>query len=95
LQVLGAQAAQVVAFARDDGSAAAIIVVPRIASRLVDPRRPRVIPDRWGDTRLVLPRGLRGRQWRSVHDAGSTQMPGEMALAGLLRLAPVALLLDH
>jgi (1->4)-alpha-D-glucan 1-alpha-D-glucosylmutase len=94
LQVIGAQAANVVAFARHDGVAAAVVVVPRLASRLVDPHRPRVVPERWGDTRLVLPRALRGRDWRSVHDPRPS-VSADMALGELLRVAPVALLLDH
>jgi (1->4)-alpha-D-glucan 1-alpha-D-glucosylmutase len=95
LQVVGPQAEQVVAFARDDGSAAAIVVVPRIASRLVDAARPRVIPERWSQTRVLLPRALRGRVWRNVYDAQPVEDPAGLALGRLLRVAPVALLLDH
>jgi (1->4)-alpha-D-glucan 1-alpha-D-glucosylmutase len=93
LPVLGPLAPHVFAFARIDARLAAITIVTRLASGLVDVDAPRIDAARWQRTRLRLPRALRHRAWRcqlgrsSDIDAGETVGLGEV-MSGL----PVQLL---
>jgi (1->4)-alpha-D-glucan 1-alpha-D-glucosylmutase len=93
LEVRGAQAKHLVAFARRDGDAIAITVAPRlIVSRLdVDGR-----PTDWGDTEIVLPGVLNGGALRSVFVDEEVPIRGDsgsIAASSVLDQLPLALLL--
>ena len=93
LEATGAKAEHAFAFARRDGDATAVAVVPRLvvgltAGRPGDP----VGGDVWEDTAIPAPAGCAGRAWRHVL-TGQRVPPGEtLALADVLADAPVALL---
>ncbi|WP_321813366.1 MULTISPECIES: malto-oligosyltrehalose synthase [unclassified Paraburkholderia] len=57
LEVRGALAAHVIAFARHHGDAWAVMIGTRHAAALLDGDTPLVAPERWGDTAIVLPKG--------------------------------------
>ena len=64
LEVAGASADRVVAFARRTEQAMVVVVVPRlIAGLLQDRELPCPAAGAWGDTRLELPPALAGRSW--------------------------------
>ncbi|MEK6384664.1 malto-oligosyltrehalose synthase [Paraburkholderia tropica] len=56
LEVRGAQAAHAIAFARRHGDAWAVVIGTRHAAALLDDDTPRVAPERWEDTAVVLPK---------------------------------------
>lgn len=95
LAVSGQFPRQVVAFARATDDAAALLVAPRLVLGLLDgTSRPLIPPERWRDTRIVLPDGWRERPLRdlvtgAVHPSGDLPMVGQ-----LLRSFPVALLME-
>jgi len=95
LEVEGRRPDHAVAFARQRGREAAVVVVARrgrIASG--DPARPPVGEAVWGDTRARLPRGLAGRRWRSALTGETLEAGAALPLARALDPAPVALLLS-
>ena len=55
LEVRGEQAEHVHAFARRHGGRCAVIIVPRLASRLSGDAVPLIAAQQWGDTAVVLP----------------------------------------
>ncbi|MGA4635998.1 malto-oligosyltrehalose synthase [Pseudomonas solani] len=59
LQVEGAHAEQVLAFARSHGGDYLVVLVPRLASELLgEAVTPHIAPERWADTRVVLPAAI-------------------------------------
>ena len=78
LEIRGARADHVVAFARRLGDRWAVAVAPRWTSRLTD----------WVDTEIVMPQGA-PREWRDVLTG---LIPAGWRVADLLREFPVALL---
>ena len=96
LDVTGARAAHVFAFARHLDGHAAVTVVPRLTTRLVaEHTMPPLGDDVWGDTTLQLPPDLRGATWRGVftraqYDAGDAARG--LRVADVLAICPVALL---
>ena len=94
LEVRGAHADNVVAFARSTDTALAIVIAPRLVQRLLAENRP--LPD-WADTEIVLPESLRRETYRLVLDDRALTVPGAspaLALAGVLTGQPFALLLS-
>jgi (1->4)-alpha-D-glucan 1-alpha-D-glucosylmutase len=95
LQVVGSQAARILAFARHlDGERFAIVVLPRLAAGLLDGKTTPLIPDdAWGDTQLLLPPHLSHHTLVSAFTTSShTPVDGRLDLAHLLRDFPVNLL---
>lgn len=91
LESTGSRAANVVSYARTTEDDAAICVIPRLAAALSQPGE---LPDAaaWGDTRIVLPAKLQGRE---LTDAltGRRFPPGHpLSVAEVLHSSPVALL---
>jgi malto-oligosyltrehalose synthase len=97
IEVAGAKAKHVVAFARAHGGASCIAVVPRLPSELLEQGADHVVipPAYWTDTALVLPRGLVGC---TLHDCISDQtyrIDEQVLLEDLLARLPVALLVSR
>ena len=94
LEVRGAQAEHVVAFARSSDATKALVIAPRlIRSLMVENKR---LPD-WTDTEIVLPESLRRERYRMVLEDRDITVPGvspALALAGVLTDLPLALLLS-
>lgn len=94
LEVRGAQAEHVVAFARSSDATQALVIAPRlIRSLMVENKR---LPD-WTDTEIVLPESLRRERYRMVLEDRDITVPGvspALALAGVLTDLPLALLLS-
>ena len=94
LSVEGPRAANVLAFARVHRGEAVLAVVTRFSAGVLgDSGLPRVPPEVWRGTELVLPRVDAAREWReaftvSVLAGQGGRLPLEEVLAGL----PVALL---
>ncbi|WP_333998703.1 malto-oligosyltrehalose synthase [Burkholderia cepacia] len=95
LRVRGLLGRHAVAFARCDAAATVVIVATRLASRLLGeaPGIPRVAPAQWGDTAVVLPRGIAGPwiDWLNGRDAIDAP-DGVLALRRCLAGLPVAVL---
>ncbi|WP_102960186.1 malto-oligosyltrehalose synthase [Mangrovicella endophytica] len=100
LEVTGAMARHVVAFARigADG-AAAVVVAPRLCLQLLDGSETPAVPAaRWGDTAVRLPKELAGADFTDVlvgRDVGSAGGGGEIRLSTLLTDLPVAFLMTR
>jgi len=97
VQVQGAQAHQVIAFARLYRDDCALVVAPlRCASLLGNSPLPHIPSNHWGDTHLVLPEALNNRRYSSRFSATSlAPSDGTLPLAALLADFPVNLLLAH
>ena len=94
LEVRGAQADHVVAFARSADDSQAIVIAPRLIEGLLVENKP--LPD-WNDTEIVLPESLRRERYRVVLEDREVTIPGvssALALAGVLTDLPLALLLS-
>lgn len=94
LAVEGQQAGQVLAFSRTLDDVHLLVVVPHLASALLgDHPIPQVPPQRWGDTRIVLPAGFAHGNLSSLF---STELlhpvQGCLAVAEVLADFPVNLL---
>lgn len=84
LAVEGEHAAQVVAFLRSHGDQHLLVVAPRLsAGLLADHPVPHVPPQRWGDTRVVLPEEL------AIGQASGLLAPCSAASTQGLRLSAV------
>ena len=97
LEVTGALADHVFAFARIRRPNAVVVVTTRLAARHVDADSlPLVPPSAWADTAIVLPRVLQGRRARDLlGDAGpdeTTTLTAHLALGTVLARLPVGLL---
>jgi (1->4)-alpha-D-glucan 1-alpha-D-glucosylmutase len=93
LEVTGTAAEHVFAFLRGGNSGSALVVVPRLLTKLSpDIRRPPLGRDVWGDTRVVLPEAQADGVWRNVFTEEKTS---SLALAELFQSFPVALLVDE
>jgi (1->4)-alpha-D-glucan 1-alpha-D-glucosylmutase len=94
--VAGGKADHVVAFVRRNAGAALLVAVPRLAFHLTDAGRPFPLgADAWGDTALVLPDGLASGAWSHLFTGArlSTGSDGQLAVADLLSIVPVAVAL--
>ncbi|MBB3257017.1 (1-_4)-alpha-D-glucan 1-alpha-D-glucosylmutase [Paraburkholderia bannensis] len=104
MEVRGALAAHVVAFARRHGDSWAVVVGTRHAAALLDRDMPRVAAQAWGDTAVALPKGCPAsalHDWLADvdHTAGSDAAQGKqgdqahwLALRDVLAALPVAVL---
>ncbi len=96
----GHRAGHVVAFARQRGAEAAVVVVPRLAWRLTEQGAGLPLgPPAWGDTWMALPAGLGGTLVDVLTGTrlGAQQRDGRAALdvAEVLSALPVALLVGE
>ena len=97
LEVRGARAAHVFAFARTHGGEAAIVVVPRLTTALVGSPLDAPVGDGiWGDTEVVLPGAIRSSHWRNGIDGRPVvTTPGRALRVGdVLAIVPVAALTE-
>ena len=94
LAVAGEHAENLLAFARSDGEQVAVTVIGRLLGRrLLDAPVPTLAAADWGDTAIVLPAAWPPIQLRDcLGETPVTVQGGRVALAGLLRQSPVALL---
>ena len=95
LEVRGAHADRVVAFARRHQADIAVTIVPRIAARL--PRSSSGIlfePAAWHDTALVAPANLRAGV-NVLNGKTLTTEPGQITIGSLFGEFPIALLLNR
>ncbi len=89
LRAEGARAAHVLAFARSAGSEAVVVVLPRLAAKLLDGEG--LLPRRaaWAGTTITLPEGT----WRDVVTGERLRASGEPApMAELFSRFPIAVL---
>lgn len=94
LKTEGEHADRLIAFARELDGLWMIVVAARLASPLLaDAAQPHVPPQRWGDTRVVLPEALSGHVLERLFD-GMTVTPTQAGLgvSEVLQQLPVALL---
>ena len=93
LAVAGTRAAHVFAFARTFEDRAAVIVVPRLTVTLLpDPLTAPIGAELWGDTRVLLPEGIKGQDWTNVFSGAPVVANCALALGAALERFPVALL---
>lgn len=88
----GPQAARVVAYAREHGAHALLVVAARTAAPLVEPAAPRIAPARWEGTVLRLPPSLARRRWRDLLGARELAGAARLTLTEALAGRSVALL---
>jgi len=96
LQVLGHRQEHVCAFARCRGEEYALVVVPRLLTKLVRVGAIPVGQDVWGEDLLLLPDGVPER-WLNVFTGEKLKVFGTkkgLRLSDILRRFPVALLID-
>ena len=94
LDVQGAAAGQILAFARCDVCGTLIAIVPRLICSLPLPgHSPSLGAQAWGDTRVSLPEGIAARPYRHLLTGETMQsVDGLLAVAEVFRTLPVALL---
>jgi (1->4)-alpha-D-glucan 1-alpha-D-glucosylmutase len=94
LDVTGARAAHVFAFARVHGRDAVIAVTPRLTTTLVPEPSAPPIGDVWGDTCVNLTGALGERQWANALTCESVAADGSarLAISDVLGRLPVAVL---
>jgi (1->4)-alpha-D-glucan 1-alpha-D-glucosylmutase len=93
LNVQGALAGHVVAFARRLGEEAAVTIAPRLYARLTSAREgPPVGEEVWADTRIEWPPRLAGARFVNIFDSASVDAGDTLRLADVLASFPVALL---
>lgn len=93
LTVEGEQADKVVAFARRAGQACLVSIVPRrVFDLLGDSAIPHVAPQRWGDTRMLLPTDFSAPRLIGLDMTPYLTEPGYLVLADVLATLPVNLL---
>ena len=86
----GDRAANVFAFAREEGNARLVVVVPRLTTQLVGLAADAPLGKTWGDTTLTLPGD---HAWHNVFTGESLAAGGTLALADLLATFPFAILI--
>jgi (1->4)-alpha-D-glucan 1-alpha-D-glucosylmutase len=99
IEVAGGFADRFIAFARRHEGRHALVVAPRLAWGLCEPRRPLLMPEALGDIELLLPDNLPG-EWRDAlaeDSAAAVIRPpvtGRWPIASLVEHWPVALLVS-
>ncbi|HWH89572.1 MAG TPA: malto-oligosyltrehalose synthase [Pseudomonas sp.] len=96
LQVLGSQAHNVLAFAREHEDQLAIVIVPvRCATLLENSALPRVDALRWGDTRVVLPSAVSDKNLKGLFACSVVTQNRELNVSDALGDVPVNLFIQH
>jgi malto-oligosyltrehalose synthase len=91
LAATGPAADHVLAFARIQGGAALIVVVARLPGRLISGEdSPRIAPERWAGTELILPSDIAGRVVADALGDGTIALGARVLIAELMRELPVA-----
>ncbi|HYU47266.1 MAG TPA: malto-oligosyltrehalose synthase [Terriglobales bacterium] len=94
LEVVGAKANHVVAFARSSADKTAVIVVPHLIVGLLNGADVVPVGDEvWFDTRLVVPNGKSSRRYRNIFTTGVVQTEDKaIEISKILTQFPAALL---
>ncbi|MBK5373603.1 malto-oligosyltrehalose synthase [Pseudomonas sp. TH43] len=96
LEVLGSQAHNVLAFAREYEGKQAIVIVPiRCATLLENSAVPQVDALRWGDTRVVLPFAASDTNLKGLFSSGAVTKNRELNISDALGDVPVNLFIQH
>jgi len=98
LEASGSRRENLCAFLRQSSATTVLVVVPRlVAGLLAGKSGPPIGPDIWGDTRLVLPKGVEEGRFANLltGDVLETMVgpeSSELPMASVLRTFPVAVL---
>jgi len=96
LEVLGSQAHNVLAFAREHEGKQAIVIVPvRCATLLENSAVPQVDALRWGDTRVVLPFAASDTNLKGLFSSSAVTKNRELNISDALGDVPVNLFIQH
>ncbi|QAX85004.1 malto-oligosyltrehalose synthase [Pseudomonas sp. DTU12.3] len=96
LEVLGSQAHNVLAFAREHEGKYAIVIVPiRCATLLENSAVPQVDALRWGDTRVVLPFAASDTNLKGLFSSSAVTKNRELNISDALGDVPVNLFIQH
>ncbi|MFI8221566.1 malto-oligosyltrehalose synthase [Pseudomonas sp. NPDC085632] len=96
LEVLGSQAHNVLAFAREHEEQQAIVIVPiRCATLLENSAVPQVDALRWGDTRVVLPFAASDTNLKGLFSSTAVTKNRELNISDALGDVPVNLFIQH
>ncbi|MFM9380721.1 malto-oligosyltrehalose synthase [Pseudomonas sp. UV AK001] len=96
LEVLGSQAHNVLAFAREHGGKRAIVIVPiRCAPLLENGAVPQVDALRWGDTRVELPFAASDENLKGLFSSTAVTKNRELEVSAALGDFPVNLFIQH
>jgi (1->4)-alpha-D-glucan 1-alpha-D-glucosylmutase len=96
LEVLGSQAHNVLAFAREHEGKQAIVIVPiRCATLLENSAVPQVDALRWGDTRVVLPFAASATNLKGLFSSSAVTKNRELNISDALGDVPVNLFIQH
>lgn len=96
LEVLGSQAHNVLAFAREHEGQQAIVIVPiRCATLLENSAIPQVDALRWGDTRVVLPFAASDTNLKGLFASAAVTKNRELNVSDALGDVPVNLFIQH
>jgi (1->4)-alpha-D-glucan 1-alpha-D-glucosylmutase len=96
LEVLGSQAHNVLAFAREHEGKQAIVIVPvRCATLLENGAVPQVDALRWGDTRVVLPFAASETNLKGLFSSSAVTKNRELNISDALGDVPVNLFIQH
>ncbi|VVP89983.1 malto-oligosyltrehalose synthase [Pseudomonas fluorescens] len=96
LEVLGSQAHNVLAFAREHEGNQAIVIVPiRCATLLENGAVPQVDALRWGDTRVVLPFAASATNLKGLFSSSAVTKNRELNISDALGDVPVNLFIQH
>ncbi|UQS16516.1 malto-oligosyltrehalose synthase [Pseudomonas sp. HS6] len=96
LEVLGSQAHNVLAFAREHGGQRAIVIVPiRCATLLENGAVPQVDALRWGDTRVELPFAASDEHLKGLFSSTAVTKNRELEVSAALGDFPVNLFIQH
>jgi (1->4)-alpha-D-glucan 1-alpha-D-glucosylmutase len=96
LEVLGEQAHNVLAFAREHEGQCAIVIVPvRCATLLENSAVPQVDAQRWGDTRVVLPFLASDTNLKGLFQSRAVTKNRELNVSAALGDIPVNLFIQH
>jgi (1->4)-alpha-D-glucan 1-alpha-D-glucosylmutase len=92
LEVAGETRETAFAFLRRRGDDLAVVIVPRLVTRLAGPAGLPLGAAVWRDTRVLLPEAARGVRWRNVFTGQEQSGEAALSLAKVLADFPVALL---
>lgn len=96
LEVLGSQAHNVLAFAREHEGKQAVVIVPvRCANLLENSALPQVDALRWGDTRVVLPFAASDTNLKGLFARAAVTKHRELNVSDALGDVPVNLFIQH
>jgi (1->4)-alpha-D-glucan 1-alpha-D-glucosylmutase len=94
LDTVGPHAPRVVAFARESGAHAVLVLAARAVAPLLEPEAPRIAPARWEETAVRLPAALARRRWRDALDGTGRPATARWPLAQAFAGRSVALLVS-